>query len=393
MTAYIFTGPTLSSADALKVLNATYLPPVQQGDVYRVALRQPRAIGIIDGYFEGVPAVRHKEILWAMTQGIQVFGSASMGALRAAELQQFGMKGIGKIFTAYQTGEYADDDEVAVVHGQRNAGYAVVTEAMANIRATLAHAEAKHIISTETRQALVKIGKALFYKQRDPHYRQLLRIAAEQGLPDNELQLLSGRLGAHRVDQKRDDAFAMLYAIKDVLSCPANPNPVGFHFEHTTLWENAMLPVVSVNNGVDNATQHWLLLDSLFDELRLTGNLSLEQSTEIQLRTLASLGEPLLDVHLTNHLYNTLHFSSCIRRAYRKEIRLLESGILHPELDDIDLNRFQLLNWYFRQRLQRSLPQNIDRYAAALRFADTEAFFRALAGEYLYITGRRSTTP
>jgi hypothetical protein len=71
----------------------------------------------------------------------------------------------------------------------------------------------------------------------------------------------------------------------------------------------------------------------------------------------------------------------------------LESGILHPELDDIDLNRFQLLNWYFRQRLQRSLPQNIDRYAAALRFADTEAFFRALAGEYLYITGRKSTTP
>ena len=44
------------------------------------------AIGIIDGYFERVPSVWHKEILWAMAEGIHVFGSASMGALRAAEL-------------------------------------------------------------------------------------------------------------------------------------------------------------------------------------------------------------------------------------------------------------------------------------------------------------------
>ena len=393
MTAYIFTGPTLSPADASKVLNATYLPPVQQGDIYRLALRQPRAIGIIDGYFEGVPAVRHKEILWAMTQGIQVFGSASMGALRAAELHPFGMQGIGEIFTAYQTGEFADDDEVAVVHGQRNTGYAVVTEAMANIRATLAHAGAKHIISTDTRQALIKIGKALFYKKRDLHYRQLLKIGTEQGLPNNELQLLSGWLTAQRVDQKRDDALAMLYAIKDVLSSAATPNPVGFYFEHTTLWENAMLPVVPVTNVVDHTTPQWLLLDSLLDELRLTGDFSLDQSTEIQLRTLASLGEPLLDVHLANYLHHTLHFSSCIKRAYRKELRLLENGILHPELDDIDLNQSQLLNWYFRQRLQRPLPQAIDRYAAALRFADTEAFFSALAGEYLYVMGCRSKTP
>ena len=60
-----------------------------------VALERPVAIGLIDGYFERVPSVSHKEILWAMSQGIVVIGAASMGALRAAELAPFGMLGVG----------------------------------------------------------------------------------------------------------------------------------------------------------------------------------------------------------------------------------------------------------------------------------------------------------
>ena len=61
---------------------------------------RPAVIGIIDGYFEIVPTVWHKEILWAMAQGIHVFGAASIGALRAAELDAFGMRGIGRIYEA-----------------------------------------------------------------------------------------------------------------------------------------------------------------------------------------------------------------------------------------------------------------------------------------------------
>ena len=63
------------------------LPPAARGDLYRAALAGPQVIGLIDGYFDGVPAVAHKEILWALDQGIRVLGAASMGALRAAELR------------------------------------------------------------------------------------------------------------------------------------------------------------------------------------------------------------------------------------------------------------------------------------------------------------------
>ena len=105
MSTCVFLGPTLPTAEVAGILDATCLPPVQLGDVYRVVARhRPRAIGIVDGYFQWAPAVWHKEILWAICQGVHVFGAASMGALRAAELAPFGMQGVGRIFEAYRDG-------------------------------------------------------------------------------------------------------------------------------------------------------------------------------------------------------------------------------------------------------------------------------------------------
>src|SRR4029077_1266006 len=100
----------------------------------------PALIGVIDGYFERVPTVWHKEILWAMAEGIHVYGAASAGALRAAELAGFGMRGIGRVYEDFRDGVLQDDDEVAVLHGPAEVGYPPVTEAMVNIRATLAAA-------------------------------------------------------------------------------------------------------------------------------------------------------------------------------------------------------------------------------------------------------------
>jgi hypothetical protein len=138
---YVFVGPTLSAEEARKELDAVYLPPAAQGDVYRAARERPEAIGLIDGYFERVPAVWHKELLWAMAEGIHVYGSASMGALRAAELAPFGMRGFGATFEAFLHGDLEDDDEVAVMHAPAEEGYRPLSEAMVNIRATLASAE------------------------------------------------------------------------------------------------------------------------------------------------------------------------------------------------------------------------------------------------------------
>ncbi len=215
MTVYVFTGPTLTPAEARRELAAVCLPPVSQGDVYRVALRRPRAIGLIDGYFQGVPSAWHKEILWAMSQGIHVFGSASMGALRAAELAQFGMVGVGRIFTAYQEGILEDDDEVAVRHGQAGVNYAAVSEALVNIRFTLLEAERQGIVGAATRESLIALGKDRFHYQRS--YERLLQDGVRQGLPVQELDALRAWLPAGRINQKRLDALAMLSELREFL--------------------------------------------------------------------------------------------------------------------------------------------------------------------------------
>ena len=76
MNLYIFTGPTLSTTEGKQQIDALFLPPAAQGDVYRAVQDKPVAIGIIDGYFERVPSVSHKEILWAMKRAMALARSS-----------------------------------------------------------------------------------------------------------------------------------------------------------------------------------------------------------------------------------------------------------------------------------------------------------------------------
>lgn len=245
MNACVFAGPTVPPNDEARKQAATWLPPAQHGDVYRaVTLLQPRALGIVDGYFESVPSVWHKEILWAIREGVHVFGAASMGALRAAELAPFGMHGVGVIFEAYRDGvldgaeePFEDDDEVAVVHGPADSGYMAGSEAMVNIRCTLARAERAGVIGSHTRARLAGLAKALFFPERS--YERLLRDARAARLPAAELASLQAWLPAGRVNQKRVDALAMLEAMRGFLQSDPGRAEARFHFEHTTLWERA----------------------------------------------------------------------------------------------------------------------------------------------------------
>jgi hypothetical protein len=250
MNAIIFAGPTISAAESPEAAGAAWLPPVSQGDVYRAALRRPAAIGIIDGYFENVPSVWHKEILWAMSEGIHVFGSASMGALRAAELDAFGMAGVGAIYEAYRDGVLEDDDEVAVAHAPAEHGFRAGSDAMVNIRVTVKRAGAAGVLSDATAQGVLRIAKALFYPERS--YAHILDLAASQGLNAAELNAFRGWLPSGRVDQKRDDALAMVRQMRDFLANSPEPKRVDFFFEETHYWEHLRFTsMTDVREGPD----------------------------------------------------------------------------------------------------------------------------------------------
>jgi hypothetical protein len=234
---YVFTGPTLRAEEGRAELDAVYLPPAAQGDVYRAALEHPQALGLIDGYFERMPAVWHKEILWAMEQGIHVYGSASMGALRAAELAAFGMRGVGTTFESFLRGELEDDDEVAVMHGAAEDGYRPLSEAMVNLRATLARAERDGVLGPPTRQRMEHLAKALHYPERC--YPTLLAAAARAGAPRAELERFRAWLSQGRVNQKREDALAMLRCMREELAARPAPQRVRYTLAWTDAWDEA----------------------------------------------------------------------------------------------------------------------------------------------------------
>lgn len=237
MTAIVFTGPSLPPAEAGAVEAIAFWPPVREGDMFRAARDGPEVVGIIDGIFEAEPSVWHKEILWAMSQGIHVVGASSMGALRAAELHPFGMTGIGRIFEAYRDGDLTDDDEVAVVHGPSDAGYRPVSDALVNMRASFAAAARHRVITAELADRLVSIGKAIFFKQRT--YRAVFEAARREGLPGAVLDRLADWLETGRIDQKMQDAEALLSHVSAILGGQILPRPPAFKLNRTSLFLKA----------------------------------------------------------------------------------------------------------------------------------------------------------
>lgn len=214
----VFAGPTITAAEIKHYLPHAWVhAPIECGDLLRVLRLHPKRLIIIDGYYEHKASVWHKEILLALQQGVEVIGCASLGALRAAELYQFGMKGIGQIFNGYFEGVLTDDDEVAVLHLDAAHGYQEMTVPMVNIRATLLLACQQGIIDEALAKTLVQQAKELFYAERNYHH---LNINPN----------LRDWLNKHYINQKHLDAIE---ALDWAANNPPSPVTISHPLQHT----------------------------------------------------------------------------------------------------------------------------------------------------------------
>ena len=118
-----------------KLLNGWNIyPPCKQSDIFRLIDEyNPSTICIVDGLYKSIPAPWHKEILLALERGIEVHGLGSLGALRAAELEQFGMKGYGYVYNFIKEHDYLDDSIVALLHQSASENYKPITLAKIEI--------------------------------------------------------------------------------------------------------------------------------------------------------------------------------------------------------------------------------------------------------------------
>lgn len=234
MTAFVFLGPSLPLHLAEPQLDGVWLPPVAMGDLYALVATRARAgdhVAIIDGLFEQVPAVWHKEILFALGRGIHVYGASSMGALRAAETEQFGMVGIGRIFEAYRDGSLTDDDEVAVSHATAEHGYRSLSTAMASIRFGIAALVDAGALDAEAAELLLGRAKAQHYSERN--WGDILGWARELGV--NSAGIAALREEAAQPDAKARDALALLAHLAGKQE-RSEPFAAEFVFNTTSYW-------------------------------------------------------------------------------------------------------------------------------------------------------------
>ena len=197
----VFAGPTLPrhpDAAWRLLLGACELrPPAQRGDVLEVLVDQPDALVLIDGYYYSVPAVTHKELLYALDAGVRVFGAASLGALRAAELAPLGMTGVGRVYEWYRSGVIDGDDEVAILHASADHGYQGLTVALVELR----HALESLDCDGGAAAAFVARVKQIPFSNRHP---DVIAELARRELGSEAAETLMRRLAEHSV--KREDA-------------------------------------------------------------------------------------------------------------------------------------------------------------------------------------------
>ncbi len=347
----VFLGPTLSHDDARHVLDAEYLPPAAHGDVLRAALHRPRAIGLVDGVFERVPAVWHKEILFALSEGVHVYGAASMGALRAAELDAFGMRGIGDVYRAYADGMLEDDDEVAVAHADAEHGFRALSDAMVDVRATLEAALAAGVIGAGTADSLVVCVKSTFYAER--------ALVAALDRNNDEHERLRAWLPAGRVERKREDALELVRAIRRDLDDGLQPFRPPWTLQRTRYWEEARRSVELAGSDEPGPTAD-ASLEAVLDEARLDAEGFGRVADRSLLAALARNAAAAAGVDVSPWAHQA---------ALEEERRA--RGLLEPE--DVD-------TWLAERDLDRGDLPDVARRLAVLRWA-RDAHRDAVAGE------------
>lgn len=196
----LFAGPSTHGLDRAVLLHdgVRLRPPVRRGDVHRLveAAAAPGVLVICDGVFQSVPAVSHAELCAAIDAGWQVWGVSSIGAIRAFELRDEGMRGFGYVYE--QLARHADftDDEMCLLHFPEDPWFPL-TEALVNLRHALEIRGAALGIAEDAGARALATLTAAWFGDRTPEFVQAALVDA--GVSASAAQALLTWTAANRV--------------------------------------------------------------------------------------------------------------------------------------------------------------------------------------------------
>lgn len=233
----VFLETSLNHQEAINILpDAKYLSSIRKGDVIRAIKKGYKRIVIIDGNFSWIPSVWHKEILMALDYGVEVFGAASMGAIRAAELDVYGMKGVGRVYEMYKNEEIDGDDEVAIAYSKYNNSQTIP---LINIRLTLGK------LNLDNKEEILNSIRHIFYMERT--WNRLANL-----VPQDVYNLIK----SNYLDVKKEDAKSVLSYLSQIQSHQKSINYVtkkrDFTFFEKKLIESTLYPALLSHSKLEN---------------------------------------------------------------------------------------------------------------------------------------------
>lgn len=225
MAVHVFVGPSCPEP-LVRQSHPDFVlhGPVKHGDLFSAALAEGDVAVIVDGIYHHRLALRHKEILDVLARGITVIGAASIGALRAAELDGSGMIGVGRVHHWYRTGVFEGDDAVSVAHSETGSP-AGLNIPLVNLHTAMLAGRDAGVLGRDSAQRLMARLESEYYPLRTPErVLSLLKQCEETAFADWYAQ----RLGAEpdAFDQKRADALEA-FALAERLDSLAQPSPPG----------------------------------------------------------------------------------------------------------------------------------------------------------------------
>lgn len=295
----VYVGPTIPASRVLELLpQAELRPPVAAADLALESLQAGDRVALIDGVFLQQRAVRHKELAVLLQRGVQLFGAASMGALRAVEMAPFGMVGLGTVVRWYSEGRIDGDDEVALLHGDAQQGYRPLSEALVNLRAGLEQAQTAGSIDRAVARSLLNAWKELPFHER---HRPGLIAAAEQQQPGLG-SAAKTVLEQHGCDLKRQDAEELLNGLHRGPIPAATASELSTHVRSTRV--DRLIPWICWQLRDEPTDPHAGVADSLVlaaARMLWNGYPALQRNTALRAALQdAGLAEPAQDVLQTD---------------------------------------------------------------------------------------------
>ncbi len=201
-----FVGPSVPVRRLRGIRGVEFRPCARRGDVEAAVYEGFRTIILVDGMMVYSYPPSPKEIAAALDGGVQVYGAASLGALRAVELRGHGMVGYGWVYKQILNGAVDRDDELLASFDETSGE--PYTVPMIDVRyACEVACRVGRIEPVQSQELLLQL-RTEYFENRTPACVE--RLARDIGI---EMEVVEWIAGPRRLRIKQADALACLRAV------------------------------------------------------------------------------------------------------------------------------------------------------------------------------------